>query len=56
MSDTQIHETFVQTAPASPSEDQVLIWAQAILEARFTRSNFLTSPVIEHQTNFEGER
>ncbi|MBL4835565.1 MAG: DNA repair protein RadC [Pseudomonas sp.] len=46
MSDTQIHETFVQTAPASPSEDQVLIWAQAILEARFTRSNFLTSPVM----------
>lgn len=46
MSNAQPYQTFMSTDPALPSEDQVLIWAQAILETRFRRSNFLTSPII----------
>lgn len=29
-----------------PSEDEVVLWAHAILEDRFKRSNFLTSPTM----------
>ena len=44
-----MHSSSNQAAISSPagivlSEKEVLSWAQSILEARFKRSNYLTSP------------
>lgn len=42
---TTIHtEGVLNTTPEGISEHQILGWAESILEARFKRSNYLTSP------------
>lgn len=46
MNDTTQREALAPSAGLSLSEAEVLNWAQAILEERFKRSNYLTSPAL----------
>ncbi|MAB41893.1 MAG: DNA repair protein [Pseudomonadales bacterium] len=46
MSDITHRAALTPSAGLNLSESEVLDWAQAILEARFKRSNYLTSPAL----------